>query len=146
ERNCSFIRISRFFQNGQLQSNFLKKTGFINSPLQTIDAEVCWVLDITKSEEELLKNMRKSHRYLIKKAQTFGITVKKSVDINDINFFLPLYKKLAKRQHFIAHKGLQEEFTGFAKSNQAMLFFAEYQKHIIAAAFISFVGSIAIYR
>lgn len=146
ENKASFIRISRFFKNDFFSKDYFKQLGFIKSPLQTIDAEVCWVLNIKSSEDELLKNMRKSHRYLIKKAQSIDLKIIKTTDPKDIALFLPLYKKLAVRQHFIEHKGLEEEFKIFAKDNQAQLFLAKFEDKIIASAFIDFVGDIAIYR
>lgn len=146
KEGASFIRISRFFKTETITKKLFAEYGFIASPLQTIDAQFCWVLDIKKSEDELLKNMRKSHRYLIKKAQSLGLTIKKSINPEDMTLFFPLYKKLAARQHFTQHKGLREEFTRFVKENKAVLFFAEYNKKIIAVAFIVYANNIAIYR
>ncbi|MDE2026057.1 MAG: peptidoglycan bridge formation glycyltransferase FemA/FemB family protein, partial [Patescibacteria group bacterium] len=142
---ASFIRISRFPKKEEAAAFFMKK-GFIRSALQTSDAEVCWVLDITKSEEDLLKDMRKSHRYLIKKSQTMPITISKTKNQGELEFFLPLYKKLSLRKHFVAHKGVIEEFEIFAKDNEEQLFLAKYNEKIIAGAMIAFVGNTAIYR
>src|SRR5579859_3405466 len=47
QKSASFIRISRF-PSSEEASTFFKKMGFITSALQTSDAEVCWILDITK--------------------------------------------------------------------------------------------------
>lgn len=142
---ASFIRLSRFPKSENTQ-RFFSHQGFIRSALQTSDAEVCWVLDITKTEEELLKEMRKSHRYLIKKSQTLGITITKTTMPAALEKFLPLYKKLSLRKHFVAHRGVYEEFETFAKDNEEVLFLAEYEEKIIAGALIAFVGNTAIYR
>jgi lipid II:glycine glycyltransferase (peptidoglycan interpeptide bridge formation enzyme) len=145
EFGASFIRLSRFPKNDEAEKLF-KHQGFIHSALQTSDAEVCWVLDITKSEEDLLKNMRKSHRYLIRKSQTYGITITKTKNLEKLKEFLPLYKKLSLRKHFVAHKGVIEEFETFAKENEEVLFLAEYEGKIIAGAMIAFIENTAIYR
>lgn len=146
ERNASFIRLSRFPINDQTSQEYFEQKGFKKAAIQTIDAEVCWMLDITKSEEELLKNMRKSHRYLIKKAPGYNIEIVKSSNPKDIETFLPLYKHLSERKHFVAHKGIIEEFETFAKDDQCILFLAYVEKKLIAGAMISFVGNTAVYR
>lgn len=146
ERNASFIRLSRFPKTVETDENYFSQKGFKKAAIQTIDAEVCWLLDITKSEEELLKNMRKSHRYLIKKAPTYNIEIVKSTNPKDLENFLPLYKHLSLRKHFVAHKGIIEEFETFVKDNQMLLFLAYYEKNLIAGAMIAFVGNTAIYR
>jgi len=145
EAGASFVRLSRFPKSDET-SLFFKKEGFINSALQTSDAEVCWVLDISRPEDVLLKEMRKSHRYLIKKSQTMGIRIIKTRNSEELARFLPLYKKLSLRKHFVAHKGVIEEFETFAKDNEEVLFLAEYDGKIIAGAMIAFVGNTAIYR
>ncbi len=60
------------------------------------------VLDITKSEEELLANMHSKTRYNIKYAQKSGVTVKEEKEV-DINVFIDLQKQAAQRQKFFIH-------------------------------------------
>ena len=145
EKNASFIRVSRFPKTTQA-ADYFKSNNFHPSAIQTVDAEVCWVLDITKSEDELLKSMRKSHRYLIKKSQISGVSIIKTQDRKELERFLPLYKKLSLRKHFVAHKGISEEFEIFVKSDEEVLFLAMYEGKIISGAMIAFVGNTAIYR
>jgi len=146
ERSASFIRISRFPKAKTLTNEYFENIGFKRAAIQTIDAEVCWMLDISVSEEELLKNMRKSHRYLIKKAPSYNIEIIKSTNSSDVEKFLPLYRHLSQRKHFVAHKGIIEEFETFAKENEYMLFLAYFEKKLIAGAMIAFVGNTAVYR
>lgn len=147
KRNASFIRISPLIPKQSVGFEMFRKKGFINAPIHNMDAEVCWILDITKSEEELLKGMRKSHRYLIKKGFTINdLIIKKTKDIKDIESFLKLYKSLAHRRHFVPHSGMKEEFRIFGKEDQKVLFLAEFSKKVISGALIAFVGNTAIYR
>lgn len=143
---ASFIRISPYIENGKLPNDFFRKRGFRDSPIHKMDGEVCYVIDVTKSEEVLLKEMRKSHRYLIRKAQTLDIKIRKSTDLADITIFLQLYKDLSKRKNFVPHKGISEEFEIFTKDNQAVLFLAEYYGKIISGALIIFLPKMAIYH
>ena len=146
EKGVSFIRISPYIEIGKLANDFFKKRGFRDSPIHKMDGEVSLVLDATKPEETLLKEMRKSHRYLIRKAQTLDIKIIKSTDPKDIEIFLRLYKDLSKRKHFVPHSGIAEEQETFSKENQAVLFLAEYEKKIISGSLIIFLPKMAIYH
>lgn len=141
-----FIRMSSLVKKEFVDFSLLKNMGFKDAPIHNMDAEVCWVLDITKSEDQLLGEMRKSHRYLIRKSATMNIKIIRTKNINDISSFAPLYKDLSYRKHFIPHKGVKEEFEVFSKDDKAMLFLAQYQNKIIAGALFSFIGNTAIYR
>lgn len=146
EKKVLFIRLSPVVKKELVDMKILKKRGFVSAPIHNMDAEICWVLDIDKSDEELLKEMRKTHRYLIKKAQTMNIEIIRTNKVSDIDDFLKLYSDLSERKHFVPHRALKEEFSEFAKDDEAMLFMAKYQNNIIAGAFVSYVGKMAIYR
>ncbi|HSD99026.1 MAG TPA: peptidoglycan bridge formation glycyltransferase FemA/FemB family protein [Patescibacteria group bacterium] len=145
KEHASFIRLSPLLSEEKSGKLFpLKK--FKNAQIHAMDAEVCWVLSLKESEEDILKNMRKSHRYLIKKSQTSGVIIERTKDVSRMKMFLPLYTKLAHRKHFVAHHGIEEEFDVFSQDNQALLFLAYYEKRLIAGALIDFVDDMAIYR
>lgn len=88
---------------------YLKNNGCIDAPIYNMDAEYCWVLDISKSEKELLSDMRKSHRYLIRKSLKMHIEISKTNDVKAVDDFLLLYKDLSDRKHFVPHRGIREE-------------------------------------
>lgn len=146
EKNASFIRVSPLIKKESLSSNFFRKKGFINAPIHNMDAEICRILDIDKPEDQILKEMRKTHRYLIKKAQNLNIKIIRSKKILDIDLFLNIYNKLSRQRHFVPHRGIKEEFEKLIKDDQIVLFLAEYEGNIIAGALIVFVGDMAIYH
>lgn len=146
EKKVSFLRVSPFFPIAEISEDFFVKRGYISSPIHKMDAEICWVLDTTKSLEDILKEMRKSHRYLVRKAQTMRISIIKSTKTTDNTQFLELYNDLAQRKHFIPHAGIQEEFDVFVRDNQASLFLARYDNKIIAGALVIFLEKMAIYH
>ncbi|HSX40671.1 MAG TPA: peptidoglycan bridge formation glycyltransferase FemA/FemB family protein [Candidatus Saccharimonadales bacterium] len=146
-KNASFIRMSALVEEKFVDHTMLSKMGFRNAPIHRMDAEVCWVLDITKPEDEILANMRKSHRYLIRRGLTDkNLKITQTKHLTEIEKFLPLYESLSQRKHFVPHRGVREEFRVFGAENQEVLFFAEFEKKIIAAALIAFAGNTAIYR
>ncbi len=144
-RKVSFIRSSPLIdeQKGETLFPFPK---FRNAQIHAMDAEVCWVLPLKQSEEEILSGMRKSHRYLIKKSFLSDIKIERTKNVTKFKEFLPLYTKLAHRKHFVAHSGIKEELEIFTKDNQAELFLAYFDKKVIAGALIDFVNGMAIYR
>lgn len=147
EKNCSFLRISPLIEEDEKTKNLIASLGLKNSPIHNMDAEICWVLDITPPEEKLLANMRKSHRYLIKKSLQEEITVTALTEITkDVTDFLDIYKSLAGKRHFVPHRGLLEEIEILGKNGDVVLFVAKYKGKIIGGAVIDFVGDMAVYH
>ncbi|MDP3726760.1 MAG: peptidoglycan bridge formation glycyltransferase FemA/FemB family protein [bacterium] len=146
EREASFIRISPLFRKKSVREDVFREFKFIKSPIHNMDAQVCWVLDITKPEEQLLKEMRKTTRYLIKRGVNSGLKVVKARSISDIKLFLNLYKKTAKKHGFVPHQGIAEEFAMFRKDKQAELFLVLFKKRVVSAALIIFCQDQAIYH
>lgn len=140
-----FIRMSAPLDE-TFDFRFLKKLGFKPSPIHNMDAENAWVLDLGKSEDELLAQMRKTTRYLIKKGERSGFVVIKSKDKKDVNSFLKLYKKTAAKHGFVPHQGIEEELEVFGKGKQAVLFLCQYKKRTISGALVIFYGNSAVYH
>lgn len=141
-----FIRTSPLIEEASFEFNFLKKRGFRNAPIHNMDAENAWVLDLDKTEVELLRDMRKTTRYLIKKGKTSNLEIIKAQSTPDLNSFLKLYQKTAAKHHFVPHRGIKEEFEIFKKDNQAVLFLAKFKKRVICGALVIFYGNQAIYH
>lgn len=142
-QNIWFIRISPQIEDNTKNNQLLKNLGALDSPIHAMDGEYVWVLPLDKDEKALLTGMRKTTRYLIKKAAKIGVVIEKSDDINN---FLKLYEDTTKRHRFVKHKGLEEEFSVFSKEGQLSLYFAKYDNKIIAGALILFIGNQAIYH
>jgi len=146
KQKASFIRISPQITEAKVPVSFFQKRGFRSAPIHNMDAEMCLLLDITKSEDELLKAMRKSHRYLIKKAKTYDIEVITSNNPKDSEEFINLYKSFSSQKKFVAHTGIREEIEVLGKADEALFFFARYEGKIISGVLIDFIGSMAIYH
>jgi len=95
----SFIQLEPNVENGQLSivNDQLKKSFH---PLFT---KYTFLLDLTLSEEELLKNMHQKTRYNIRLSQKHGVEV--DIDNSDEAFeeYLKLTRQTTKRQKFYAH-------------------------------------------
>ena len=156
-RLLDFIRISPLIrvsletdsendEKKHINLQFFRDSGFRNAPIHNMDAENAWVLDLDKSEEELLSGMRKTTRYLVRKAQDLPLTITQSTDKKDFDAFMKLYEKTSRRHNFVPHRGIEEEFAIFAKENQAKLFLGRYKKQVLAGALIVFYGDWAVYH
>jgi lipid II:glycine glycyltransferase (peptidoglycan interpeptide bridge formation enzyme) len=94
-----------------------------------------FILDLTKSEDELLKAMHSKTRYNIRLAQKHGVVIKE--DSSDLAFtaYLKLSEETTERQRFYAHNRdyHQTMWNTLRESGIAKLFTASYNNKIITA-------------
>lgn len=101
-KNCIFIQVEPDVENNEKQKAEIEKLGLLPSarPLFT---KYSFVLDLTKTEEELLKNMHQKTRYNIKLAEKRGVKVTEDNSDKSFNEYLKLTKETTNRQKFYAH-------------------------------------------
>src|SRR3989344_264621 len=88
EEKCDFIRMAPLIQKSEENNGAFKNLEFREAGMHANAYEATWKLDITLPEEELLKNMRKTTRYLIKKArENSDISIEKSADSKNIEIY-----------------------------------------------------------
>lgn len=108
-----------------------------------------WILDITKSEEELLKQMKPKTRYNIKLAVKRGVKIRVSSSPTDFETFWCLTNQTIKRKGMKPHPKLyyqkMVEVLGQNQEVQLKLYLAEYQSKIICANIMIFSGNCANY-
>jgi len=144
---CLFIRISPLLLKKQNTIVIFKHNGFVEAPMH-MHSELCWVLDLAPSEDDLLKNMRKTTRYLIKQKEKSNITVNKSTDVADFDQFYSVYLKTQQRQQFVGFSKdyLYKEISTFLKSGRGILYFAYCEKVLLSTAFIVSYGNAGYYH
>ncbi len=137
--NCSFMRFSPLQLKTPASEEQWKTLGLRDAPIH-MHPELAWILDITPPKEELLKNMRKTTRYSIRKAEKDGVEVIKSTAPDDIEKFWRVYQSTVDRQHFVpfSKNYLRREFEIFAAQDKAILFFGQYKGEIISTAYAIF--------
>ena len=144
---CDFVRLRPQELDSEVSRQTAKTLGLKKSPLY-LTADLTLQLDIQQSEEELLRQMRKTTRYERRKAEREGIEVKISKNPEDIQRFYENEIALAKRQRFVpfSYKFLHEQFKAFVKDDQAALFHAYKDGELLASAFIVFYNGEAVYH
>ena len=149
EEGASFIRVSPLFEQNIINEKIFAELGFRQAPIHASAYEATWKLDIYPAEDELLKNMRKTTRYLIKKtAENHDILIEKSANTKNIEIYQILNKKVSQRQKFapFSDKFVKNEFEIFAKNNQALFLFGKYKGEIAAGAMIIFWSDTGFYH
>jgi lipid II:glycine glycyltransferase (peptidoglycan interpeptide bridge formation enzyme) len=129
-------------------ARFRNKFGTIKKT-KPIQPQNTLILDITKSEDEILSRMKQKTRYNIRLAERKGVKIKKISRPNnqEIQTFLNLSAQTSKRDKFQIHpkKYYQKMLKILSENFMAKLFFAEYQNKIIAANIVIFFSGKAIY-
>ena len=122
------------------------------------------MLDLEKSEEELLKEMKQKTRYNIRLAEKRGIKIRNyKLGITDqeefrkkFDFFWNLTEETSKRDKFTSHNKeyYQKMLESLSDKDQnrrdkqnlyAKLYLAEYKEKIIAANIVLYFGDLAVY-
>jgi lipid II:glycine glycyltransferase (peptidoglycan interpeptide bridge formation enzyme) len=102
EHNCIFIQLEPNIEKIENLKLKIKNLGLHNShhPLFT---KYTFVLDLKKSEDELLASMHHKTRYNIKVAQKKGVIVQENNTLQAFKEYLRLTDETTTRQKFYAH-------------------------------------------
>jgi len=92
-----------------------------------------FILDLTKSEEDLLKEMHNKTRYNIRLAQKHGVLIKEDSSDEAFSSYLKLSEETTSRQGFFAHNQTYHRamWKTLKKNNIARLFTASYNNEIL---------------
>lgn len=148
EEGASFVRLNPVWKRGEGIEETLSQLAWRRAPIQ-MHPEASWKLDISKPEEELFSAMRKTTRYLIRKAQENpDITVEVSCSAEDVALFSEMHNLVSRRQHFVPFslEYLQREFEAFSKDKEIALFIGRYKGEVVAMSFVVFWSGIAFYH
>lgn len=132
-QNCAFIKVEPNVEitNDQLP---IISHQFIPSP-KTYFTKYNFIIDLTQSEEELLKKMHPKTRYNIRLAQKKGVRVEERTDDEALEIYLKLYFETTKRQGFYGHNPdyHKKAWETMRKSNMARILIGFYQKKPLTA-------------
>lgn len=148
QEKVDFIRVSPIAKRTEENTRLFSNLGFRQGPLH-YHPESSWKLNIEPDSEKLLDGMRKTTRYLIKKAlQDKDIEIIKSTNVSDIDLFYKLHTPVARLQKFVPFslEYLKKEFSAFLQDNNIVLYFAKYKGQYIATSFEVFWSGIGFYH
>jgi lipid II:glycine glycyltransferase (peptidoglycan interpeptide bridge formation enzyme) len=136
KRGAIGIRVEPNIRRAELSNYQFSIFNQFLKPGRKIFKSKTFLLDLTKSEENLLKNMHPKGRYNIKVAQKHEVRV--SVGDDDFEKYLDLiFGGTAKRQGIYMHsRKYHEQLWSCLKNSVAHLFVARYQGKILTADMI----------
>jgi dTDP-4-amino-4,6-dideoxygalactose transaminase/lipid II:glycine glycyltransferase (peptidoglycan interpeptide bridge formation enzyme) len=162
--SCSFIRISPFWREEESLGKDLRDAGAIASPLHLL-SEYTWYIPLTsddrwsevprakgqgpRKEEEILSDMRKTTRNLIRRAEKEGVIVEASKDPErDLEIYFELQEETYKRHHFVPYRAsfIRAQVKHFAPKREAIVYIARYQEEPVAASVHMSFGGVTSYH
>ena len=145
--NCVFVRVRPQCENEEKNVKIFRCLGLKKAPMY-LSVEFAGVLDLNKSEEEIMVGMRQRLRRALRKGAKNNITIEKSTDPKDIHTFYEIQLQTAKRHDFYAFSEdfLTKQFEAFAPNGEAVLYTAKHDGEILAQNFMIFYGNEASYH
>lgn len=150
-KNTVFVRVEPSAKDSPLQGSqrTVLKEGTEKSLLSGQKSpKATRVLDISKSEEEILGQMKSKTRYNIRLSAKKGVKVRISDDPKDIDIFYDLLLATAgKDKGYAPHERgyYQKMVESLGKKEIVKLFIAEYDGKPLAGILVSFYGDVATY-
>ena len=144
DKNCLFIRFEpqNFFEERKIYCKFqnIKKT--LNLQPQNV-----WILNLEKTENDLLQQMKSKTRYNIRLAKKKRLTTHCGTSQKKLETFLELLKKTSKRHKFKIHPKNHYEkiIKNLGSKKMARIFIIYYKKTPLAASIITFFNNEAYY-
>lgn len=135
EHNCTHIKID--VPNTD-KSYKPEVSGFKLIPATPTFAENTYLLDLTKSEEALLKAMHHKTRYNIKLAQRKGVKVEERKNSEAVSIFIKLQKETAQIQKFFIHPDnyYKTLWQMFSPKGLAHILVAKYRNEPLVSYFL----------
>lgn len=139
ENNCIFIQLEPNIINS---SEFKVNSFELKPSARPLFTKYTFILDLTKSEDELLKNMHSKTRYNIKVAQKHTVEVVEDNSDEAFEEYLRLTRETTQRQGFYAHtekyhrlmwETLKEKTEKNNDALSAHLFLAKYNSKPLVA-------------
>ncbi len=144
---CAFVRVRPQAERTEKMLKLLRSQGLRQAPMY-LSVEYAGILDLTKSEEEILAGASQGFRRKLRKASKAEITIETSNDPEIVKTFYALEIKHAKRQGFVpfSEDFLYKQFLAFAKDNEVLMYTAKKDGEILAQNFMIFYGPEASYH
>ena len=144
---CVFIRLRPQLELSDKSLKLMQTHGFKKAPMY-LSVEYAGILDLTQSEEEILKHTSQGFRRKLRKAEKNDLTVETSQDPSVMRDFCKLEKLHATRQGYVPFTDsfLTKQFEAFAKHDEVVMYIGKKDSQILAMNFMIFYGNEASYH
>lgn len=147
KHHCVFVRVRPQLELSEYSLDLMQKLGLKKAPMY-LSVEYAGILNLEKSEAEILANASQGFRRKLRKAEKENIAVETSQDVSVAKTFYQIEVEHAKRQQFVAfsEEFLTKQFAAFAKNNEVIMYTAKKDGEILAQNFMIFYGNEASYH
>ncbi len=145
--NCVFVRVRPQEPMSQNMLKLLQEQGLKPAPMY-LSVEYAGILDLNKSEEEILTGASQGFRRKLRKARQNEIKIVAETDDKAIKEFCRLEKLHAERQKYVAFSSdfLTKQFEAFRKNGEVVIYTAKKDGETLAQNFMIFYGPEASYH
>jgi lipid II:glycine glycyltransferase (peptidoglycan interpeptide bridge formation enzyme) len=139
--NCVFVRVRPQEPMSQNILELLSKQGLRRAPMY-LSVEYAGILDLRKSEEEILAGASQGFRRKLRKAKKNEVEITAETDDKAVEEFCRLEKIHAKRQKYVAFSSdfLKKQFEAFRKNGEVVIYTAKKDGETLAQNFMIFYG------
>ena len=147
KNECVFVRVRPQWPVSRESLSTLESFGFKKAPMY-LSVEYAGVLDLTRSQEEILAGASQGFRRKLRKAEKNNITIEASSTTQAIEDFCKLEKLHAERQKYVAFSSdfLTKQFEAFNRGGEVLIYTARKDGEILAQNFMIFYGAEASYH
>jgi len=148
KEKAAFVRISPLLLKSEENLQIFRDLDFRDAPIHMMHPEKTWILDIGKDEETLMREMKKNHRNLIRRAEKDGVTIEMSDSEESLKAFYDIHMETVERHHFVpfSYEYIKSEMEAFRRDDRIKIFNARYEGKIISSAIVVFYGDEAFYH
>ena len=146
ENKCVFIRFRPQLLNTEENRALLKNLDLKEAPMH-LHAQDTIIINLEKSEEELLMALRRQTRYEVRRAEKLNLTVEENSTPETFKEFHKIQAETARRQNFVPpdEKTLLAEREAFSPDNLKLYIVKTEDKKPIAYGLILIYGTEAEY-
>ena len=147
EAGCVFVRVRPQLELSEESLRLMSELGLRRAPMY-LSVEYAGVLDLAKSEEEILAGASQGLRRKLRKAEKSEVEVVADASDEAIDEFCRLEKLHAERQKYVAFSSdfLRKQFEAFRESGEVLIYTARLDGEVLAQNFMIFYGAEASYH
>ena len=144
---CVFVRVRPQLELSDKSLKLMRELGLKKAPMY-LSVEYAGILDLCKTEAEILAGASQGFRRKLRKAEKNEIEVTAETSDLSIKNFCELEKKHAERQKYVAFSAsfLTKQFEAFRKHDEVLIYTARKDGEILAQNFMIFYGPEASYH
>jgi lipid II:glycine glycyltransferase (peptidoglycan interpeptide bridge formation enzyme) len=134
QKGIAYIKLEPDVEADKKLESRVESLGLVRAK-RSLFTKYNFVLDISRSEEEILASMHPKTRYNIRLAQKKGVEVYDSVEDKDFEIYLKLYFETTKRQKYFGHTQNYHRLVWetLKKAGMARVMIAKYEKEPLVA-------------